>query len=66
MSHLGYLAGEQSHLGDLLIMVVNHLPSRMILQILPEVNGALGMFLGVKSYLLNTFSGGVWVSRERH
>ena len=59
MSHLGYLAGEQPHLG-------NHLPSGMILQILPEVNGALGMFLGVKSYLLNTFSGGVWMSRERH
>ena len=33
----GHLEGEQPYLGNLLIMVINHLLNGMILQVPPEV-----------------------------
>ena len=33
MSHLGHLEGKQPYLGDLLTMVINHLLTGMILQV---------------------------------
>ena len=38
INHLGHLKGEQPYLGDLLTMVINHLPKGMILQIFDPNN----------------------------